>query len=68
MLSYLASSISSGDKSIAFDSLRFRLNFLLRAEVEKTDSVSEAFSTGLGAISAFGVMEKLGALGPFGRG
>lgn len=49
-------------------SLRFRLNFLRKTEVEKTDSVSDGLSilAGLGATSGLGVTEKLGARGPFG--
>jgi hypothetical protein len=70
MLSYFDRSSGCEADSGNFGSLRFRLNFLLSADVEKTDSFSAGFSTGLGTTgtgSAFGVTEKLGARGPFGR-
>lgn len=66
MLSYLAISSSCAVRSATFPSLLLRLNFLLSAEVENTDSLSGCFSTGLGVTSALGVTEKLGARGPFG--
>jgi hypothetical protein len=72
MLSYLLKFSVALVGSVTFDSLRFRLSFLRIADVEKTESLSLVFSTGLGTnatLSAcFGVTEKLGARGPFGRG
>ena len=70
MLSYLDKSSGCDVDSGNLGSLLFRLNFLLSAEVENTDSFSVGLSTGLGSTdtsSAFGVTEKLGARGPFGR-
>jgi hypothetical protein len=72
MLSYLLKLSVALVGSTTFDSLRFRLNFLRRADEEKIESLSLVFSTGLGtnaALSAcFGVTEKLGARGPLGLG
>ena len=61
-MSYFDASTSSLVGSRVVDSLRFRLSFLLIAPVENIVSGS----MGLG-LSAFGVTEKLGARGPFGR-
>lgn len=68
MLSYFLRSSFCDADSGNFASLRFRLNFLRKAEVEKTDSLSVGLSTlaGLGGTSGLGVTEKLGARGPFG--
>ena len=67
MLSYLLRS-SEGTDSATLGSLFLRLNFLRRADAEKADSGSDSLSTGLSVKAIFGVTEKLGARGPFGRG
>src|SRR5271156_409078 len=63
MLSYFTASDSFSLDSRFLDSLRFRFKTRLKAAAEKADS----FSIGLSFGSAFGVIEKLGALGPLGR-
>lgn len=68
ILSYFRRSSFCDTESSAWASLRFRLSFLRKTEVEKTDSFSAGLSTvaGLAATSVLGVTEKLGARGPFG--
>jgi hypothetical protein len=71
MLSYLDKSSGCEVDSGNLDSLLLRLNFLLNVDVENIESFSSNFSTGLGTTglgSGLGVIEKLGARGPFGRG
>lgn len=68
ILSYFRRSSFCAADSSTWVSLRFRLSFLRKTDVEKTDSLSAGLSalTGLAATSILGVTEKLGARGPFG--
>jgi hypothetical protein len=63
MLSYLAASLSFSSVSLFFDSLRLRLSFRLKADIDD----SCGCSTGLGCSMVFDALtEKLGARGPLG--